>query len=193
MRAHGRGHGWVWNVGFAILFMVIGGVATLFGGKLLSGAPNQVSIQRFQDWRVMCVPPNEKGEGGGCSLQATIARDDGGTLVSLGVTDTAPGSQMQVVVPHGVMLDPGLGFSVGDGAPKVLPYETCTPQGCMVLVGLDSETLKAMKGATAGQVVVMPANGTPVAIPFSLKGFAEGLDALDDAKGSRDSLWGIFG
>ena len=133
-----------------------------------------------------------KGQGGGCSLTAQILREDGGALLSLSISDTAPGSQMSVVVPHGVMLEPGLGFSVGDGSLKVLPYETCMPQGCLVLVGLDSETLKAMKAATTGNVVVVPGNGSPVTIPFSLKGFAEGFAALADAKDREDSMWNFL-
>jgi len=74
-----------------------------------------------------------------------------------------------------------------------LPYETCLPQGCLVLVGLDSETLKAMQSATNGQVVVVPGNGSPVTIPFSLKGFAQGFAALQDAKDRRTSMWNFFG
>jgi invasion protein IalB len=140
----------------------------------------------------VCAPADDKGQGGGCRLEAQVARQDGGTLLSLSISDTAPGSQLTLMVPHGVLLDPGLGFSVADGALKVLPYETCVPQGCMVLVGLDTETLKAMRSAQSGQVVVVPGNGTPITIPFSLKGFAAGFDALEDAKGGG-SIWNIFG
>ena len=192
MHAH-NSRRWIWNGAFAVLFMIVGGAIALTGEHFMSGASNQMSVERYQDWRVICAPPDEKGEGGGCSLTAQIVRDDGGTLVSLSITDTAPGSQMQVVVPHGVLLDPGLGFSVGDGSLRVLPYETCMPTGCMVLVGLDSETLKAMKSAASGQVVVVPGNGSPVTIPFSLKGFAEGFAALEDAKSRRDSMWSFLG
>jgi invasion protein IalB len=190
---HGRsGRHWIWNVGFALVFMVVGGAAALVGQSMLTGrSTNEVSIKRYQDWRVVCSPANDKGEGGGCRLEATIARQDGGTLLSLAIDNTEPGSQMSIVVPHGVLLERGLGFSVGDGSLKVFPYETCVPQGCVVLVGLDSETLKAMRSAQAGQVVLVPGNGQALPIPFSLKGFNEGLEGLDDAKGGG-SVLGIF-
>jgi len=189
---HGHLRFWVWNIGFAVLFMIAGGALTLVGERLLSSPSQEMSVQRFQDWRVVCAPPDEKGQGGGCSLSSQVVRDEGGTLLSLAINDTAPGSQMSVVVPHGVLLDPGLGFSVGDGALKVLPYETCMPAGCLVLVGLDSETLKAMKASQSGQVVVVPGNGSPVTLPFSLKGFAEGFAALEEAKARRDSMWSFL-
>jgi invasion protein IalB len=190
---HGRsGRHWVWNIAFAVVFMVVGGVVALLGQHFLAGsAKNEMSIKRFQDWRVVCTPADDKGQGGGCRLEATIARSDGGALLSLAIEDTAPGSQMSIVVPHGVLLDPGLGFSIGDGSLKVLPYETCVPQGCMVMVGLDSETIKSMRAAQSGQVVVVPGNGQPITIPFSLKGFNEGLEGLEDAK-SGGSMFGIF-
>jgi invasion protein IalB len=183
---------WAWRVGFAVVFMVVGGALALLGQKLTSGPSHEMSVQRFQDWRVVCAPADDKGQGGGCAMSAQIIREDGGTLLSLSINDTAPGSQMSVVVPHGVLLDPGLGFSVGDGALKVLPYETCMPAGCLVLVGLDSETLKAMKASTSGQIVVVPGNGSPVTIPFSLKGFAEGFAALEEAKDRRSSMWSFL-
>jgi invasion protein IalB len=183
---------WAWNIGFAALFMVVGGAVALLGQRLVSGPSTEMSVKAYQDWRVVCMPPNDKGEGGGCTLSAQIAREDGGTLVSFSISDTAPGSQMTVIVPHGVMLEPGLGFSIGDGALRVLPYETCVPQGCMVLIGLDSETLKSLRAAANGSIVVVPGNGSPITIPFSLKGFSEGFDALDDAKASRESIWNIF-
>lgn len=188
--AHGARH-WAWNVGYAAVFMVIGGIVALVGQHLLVPSAGQLSVETYQDWRVVCAPGNDK-QPGGCSLSTQLNRDDGGALLSLSITDTAPGSQMSVVVPHGVLLEPGLGFSVGDGALKVLPYETCMPQGCLVLVGLDSETLKAMQGAQTGQIVVVPGNGSPVTIPFSLKGFAQGFAALKDAKDSRDSMWSFL-
>ena len=183
---------WGWRIGYAVVLMIAGGVVALLGERLFSGPSHEMSVQRFQDWRVVCAPADEKGEGGGCTLSAQVSRDDGGTLLSLSIDDTAPGSQMRVIVPHGVLLDPGLGFSVGDQALKVLPYETCLPAGCMVLVGLDSETLKAMKSSASGQIVVVPGGGSPVTIPFSLKGFAEGFAALDEAKSSRNSMWSLF-
>ncbi len=192
MHAHGRSH-WVWNVGFAVLFMVVGGLVALVGEHFISPAADQLSVEKYDDWRVVCAPADAEGKGGGCSLSTQLTRDDGGSLLSLSVADTAPGSQLSVVVPHGVLLEPGLGFSVGDGSLKVLPYETCMPQGCLVLVGLDSETLKSMQNAQTGQIVVVPGNGSPITIPFSLKGFAKGFAALQDAKDRRDSMWSFLG
>jgi invasion protein IalB len=48
-----------------------------------------------------------------------------------------------------------------------------------------------MRGAQSGQVVVVPGNGQPITIPFSLKGFSEGFEGLEEAK-SGGSMFGIF-
>jgi invasion protein IalB len=143
----------------------------------------ELAVKPFQDWRAVCeLRGNQRTN---CKLMAQVARARGGPLLSLSVDDPTPGSSLQVMVPQGVMLDPGLGFSVGDGALRVLPYETCVPAGCMVLVPLDRNMLQALKSSNEGNVIVVPGNGPPVTIQFSLKGFAEGIAYLEQT--ARDS------
>ena len=180
---HDRTRFWVRNIGFAVIFMIVGGALTLVGDRLLSNTANETRIATYQDWNVICPPAST--EGAECSLSSQRSG-----VLSLVIGGKLPG--LQVWVPHGVLLDPGLGFSVGDSALKVLPYETCMPQGCLVLVGLDSETLKTMQTAQAGQVVLVPGNGTPVTLPFSLKGFSDGYAALESAKDRRNSIWNFL-
>ena len=56
---------------------------------------------------------------------------------------------------------------------------TCTNIGCIALVTVDADTLKALQSNMAGQVsVAAPNNAQPVNIPFSLKGFADGYASL---------------
>ena len=180
------------RIGLAVVLLIVGGVIALIGERLLGGGntagANEVRVVPFQDWRVIC-----SNAQGGCTLNSDVLRDTGGTLVSLVINNPAPGSTMAVTVPHGVMLDSGLGFSIADEPMRVRPYEACNAQGCFAFVTLDADTVKSLIANRAGQVVVVPGNGTPVTIPFSLKGFADGYAELQKASARRNSIFSFLG
>ena len=179
------------RIGLAVVLLVVGGVIALVGERMLGGntaGANEVRVVPFQDWRVIC-----SNQQGGCTLNSDVLRDTGGTLVSLVINSPNAGSTMAVTVPHGVMLDSGMGFSIADEPMRVRPYEACNAQGCFAFVTLDADTVKSLIANMAGQVVVVPGNGTPVTIPFSLKGFADGYAELQKASARRNSIFSFLG
>lgn len=180
------------RAGIVVLLLVAGGVLTLAGERLLGGAaPNELRIATFQDWRVICPPLTQATPN--CALTSEVTRDTGGVLLTLSLVDPAPGSQLSLTVPHGVLLDPGLGFSIGPEPTRVRPYETCTNQGCIALVTVDADTLKALNTNMGGHVAVAaPNNAQPINIPYSLKGFSDGYGALQRAKGRRTGLFSFL-
>ena len=181
-----------------ILLLLAGGVLAIAGERLLGGStsPNEMRITAFQDWQLVCpaltpATPN-------CALRTEVNRDTGGVILTLAMTDPAPGSTMSLTVPNGVMLEPGMGFSIGTEPTRVRPFETCTAQGCIAMVTLDADTLKSLQNNMGGQVVVAPpppptgAAAQPVNIPFSLKGFPEGYAELQRAKARRTGLFSFL-
>jgi invasion protein IalB len=125
-----------------------------------------------------------------CTLTIEVVNQQG-VLVALGMND--PTSRLVVTVPHGIALEPGLGFSVGGEPMRIHPFETCTQVGCIAHVPVDAETLQLMRDSTEGQITVQPRTGQqqqPVNIPFSLNGFAEGHAALAREHARRtSSVW----
>jgi invasion protein IalB len=176
------------RAGIVILLLAAGGVITLAGERLLGGvAPNEMRISTFQDWRVIC-PPLTKATPN-CALTSDVLRDTGGTLLTLSVLDPSAGGQLSLTVPHGVLLDPGLGFAIGSEPTRVRPYETCSNQGCIALVTIDADTLKALNSNMGGHVAVaVPNNPQPINIPYSLKGFADGFGELQRARARRTGM-----
>ena len=176
----------------ALLFA--GGVMALIGERLMgggAGGANETRVTTFLDWRVICPPftpatPN-------CALTLDVLRDTGGILMTVSILDPAPNSPLSLTVPHGVLLDSGIGFSIGTEPMRVRPYETCNNAGCIALVTVDADTLKALSGNMQGQVVLaVPGNTMPVTIPFSLRGFGDGFAELQRAKARRTSYFGFL-
>ncbi|MEA2824181.1 MAG: hypothetical protein QOF03_663 [Alphaproteobacteria bacterium] len=181
------------RTGIGVAMLAAGGVMALAGERLFGGrvAPNEMRIMTFQDWRVICPPLTDATPN--CALTADVLRDTGGILLTISMNDPGPGSQLSLTVPHGVLLEPGLGFMVGSEPVRVRPYETCTNTGCIALVTVDADTLKSLSGNMAGQVSVAAPNAQqPVNIPFSLKGFAEGYGELQRSKTRRTGVIGFL-
>ena len=181
------------RTGIGVVLLAAGGVIALAGERLFGGrvGANEVRITTFQDWRVICPPLTEATPN--CALTEDVLRDTGGILLTISMTDPAPGSPLSLTVPHGVLLESGLGFTVGSEPVRVRPYETCTNTGCIALVTVDADTLKSLSGNMAGQVTVAAPNAPqPVNIPFSLRGFAEGFGELQRAKSRRTGVIGYL-
>jgi len=181
------------RTGVGVALLLAGGAIALAGERLLGGgiAPNEVRITTFQDWRVVCPPLTAATPN--CALTEDVLRDTGGVLLTIAMTDPAPGSTLSLTVPHGVLLEPGMGFTIGSEPVRVRPYETCTNTGCVVLVTVDADTLKSLSVNMAGQISVAAPNAQqPINIPFSLKGFAEGYGELQRTKTRRTGVIGFL-
>jgi invasion protein IalB len=181
------------RAGTILLLLAAGGAIALAGERLLGGgiAPGELRIRTFMDWRVVC--PAITPQTPDCALTTEVQRDTGGVLLTVSMTDPTPGQNLTLTVPHGVMLESGLGFSIGTEPVRVRPYETCTVAGCIALVTVDADTLKSLVGNMGGQVAVAaPNNPQPINIPFSLRGFAEGFDELERARARRTGLFSFL-
>jgi len=169
------------------LIFVAGGATAIIGDRLISdGTGDAVRVIGFEDWRVICPPTSEADQN--CTLSLEVIPNQ----VSLTLNDPAPGSPIRIVVPHGVFLEPGLGVSVGDQPLEIYPYATCLPGGCFADIPLEAAMIELMRTNMNGQIVVVPAAGSPVTIPYSLNGFADGYASLQEERDNRNSMWGFL-
>ena len=176
----------VLTIAIPVLIFFAGALTAIVGQRLLSsGGADEMRILAFEDWRVVCPPRSDEAD---CELSSNVVPGQ----ISMVVDDPTLGSRLRVIVPHGVFLDPGLGFSIGDQPLQVYQFETCVQAGCFVLVTIDTTTLELLRDNMNGEVVVVPAAGTPVTVPYSLNGFAEGFDALVDERARRNSMWNFL-
>jgi invasion protein IalB len=175
------------TIAVAVLIFIAGGATAILGQRLVlgGGAGDELRVIAFEDWRVVCPPRSDEID---CELSSNVVPGQ----VSMVLDDPTLGSRLRVVVPHGVFLDSGLGFSIGDQPLQVYQFETCLQSGCFALVTIDTATLELMRNNTNGEVVVVPAAGSPVTVPYSLNGFSEGYDALVQERARRNSMWGFL-
>ena len=177
------------NLLLAVGLVVLGVVLTIGAQTLLGrGARDAATVEGFDDWRLECPAPSVTERG--CELgQVVIDQRSKVSLVRLVIHMGSEPPTMTVAVPHGVLLEPGIGLVFGEQAPKMFAYRTCDTNACKADVALDSELENNLRNNEGGKVTVTDRNGKPFVIPFSLKGFTRGLDTAYDEASVRNSWW----
>ena len=154
----------------------LGMLATLGVTNLVHGN-NETTARVYGDWRLNCPPATAKPSP--CTLTQDIMQNGTGTtLVHIELAQSEGEKRLAVVVPHGVLIPPGLGLGIGSAQIQVLKYQTCDQVGCFVVQPLNDATLDALREADSGRIVVVSRDGQEVAFPYSLKGFSTGMRML---------------
>lgn len=140
--------------------------------------------EMFRDWAVNCEtipadPPSGPGTRICEMVQQVDHQETGQRVLAFSVRLNEAGQPVAVVIaPFGLRLSEGLRVRIGDAEVAQMPFETCLPEGCLVVAPLDQSVITAMQGATEGAVVLLSRTGEAVAVPMSFLGFTAALERL---------------
>lgn len=165
-----------------ILSTVALGVALMTNTAI---AEDDIKKTTYKDWIGACVEINGQER---CQIQQTLMiepknkaedEDKKGFMVQLTVIKEGDRHFMNVLVPKGVDLRPGVMLQVDQGDQMRVPYATCNNIGCLSIVGIDKpleELLKKGKEMTIGFIPF----GTkdPIGVKASLIGFTEAFKSI---------------
>jgi invasion protein IalB len=178
----------------ALAVFVVGGIAGWIGRGVLAGAPDVPTIQMFQDWRLGC--PASTVKDASCELSQEVISEQAHARVArlVMIRDKDKGMVLAVTMPLDVLLEPGMGLKFDNEDLRAYQYKTCTEEGCVAVIPVDAQLLASLdKAKDASVVVVAEQNAKTVAIPFSLKGYAEARKAFLGNEAKRSSwfrgLW----
>ena len=172
----------------AVSAFALGAIVVLGALYLLHGV-TEASARVYGDWRLNCPPASASVSR--CALTQDIMQSGTGvTLVHLEFAKFDDERRLTIVVPHGVLLKPGLGFGIGKAPLRVLKYLTCDQVGCVVLLPLDEATFTALQNGDTGRIVVVARDGQESAFPYSLQGFGDGASMLGWEAFKRSSWLG---
>ncbi len=142
---------------------------------------NETTEDRFiEAWTLRCLPATESQPRTCRMVQSAVASEGGQRLLLVAVGRFGPERLLGAVisVPIGVRLPPGISLWVDDRKPWKFPFERCTPGGCQVRALLNEELLQSLKTGLVGRVTFQGADGQPITVDFSLKGFTAALSEL---------------
>jgi invasion protein IalB len=165
---------------FAVFAGLCAVSAALWAGSMGSAVAQGEIRGTHGDWQVRCdTPPGARLEQ--CALiQNVTAEDQQDVGLSVIVLKTADGKAriLRVLAPLGVLLPSGLGLKIDAADVGRAGFVRCLPNGCIAEVILEDTLIGQMKTGAQATFIVFRTPEEGVGIPISLKGFAEGFDAL---------------
>jgi invasion protein IalB len=136
---------------------------------------------KFGQWALVCSEPKSKEEKQVCSLvQALVERDSQKLMFRVTVTYGPKGNLvLRIDSPTGVALQKGVEFSPDEVKIYRMPFQTCLPRGCSALLVMEDDLKQDLQKSEKGTITVYALSGQAVRALAELKGFADGLAALD--------------
>jgi invasion protein IalB len=172
--------------------LVIGAVALVIGllvGWAVRGAAtyntSTQAVTAYGSWRVACPAATQANVN--CEIvQDVLDSQTHSEIVRIAIGKMPDGKPvLDMVLPLGVALEPGVGLVLGTEPMHTAKYRTCTQQGCVVDIPIDLKLQKELGAGKDGRLLVAsPQDTKPIAIPVSLTGLADAQRAYkrDEAK-----------
>ena len=130
----------------------------------------------FSDWTKLCFRGVE-GAGTKMVCRTSINGKWDTGLIALKVDliereDTAV-TRLQIFVPPGSFLQPGMKLTVDKSSSMAIPYTICVGNGCVAASVADANFVRAMESGRALSLEGVNANVVAVITPLPLDGFAK--------------------
>ena len=181
--------------------LVIGAVTLVVGlvvGWALRGVTGYnmatQSMTTFDAWRVACPAANQKDVT--CEMVQDIVDSQSHSEIARVAIGKPPGGKptIDVTMPLGVALEPGVGLVLGTEPMRTAKYRTCTQQGCIVDIPIDDKLQASLDAGKDGRLLFAGANDNkPIAIPLSLKGYGAAKRAYNNGEAKRSSwFWRMW-
>jgi len=147
--------------------------------------PAMTVVGNFGQWALVCGQVKDKDGKEACSLvQALVERESQKLVFRLTVAYGPKGNLvLWIDSPTGVALQKGLEFSPDAVKLYRMPFQSCLAQGCSALLIMPDELKQELGKSEKGTITVYALNGQAVKAVTELKGFSDGLAALDKRRG----------
>ncbi len=134
------------------------------------------------NWTVTCALTDQSGAKRQCSAVLRIAQTDKNgaqRVVFSWVLGHQDGKLESILlIPPGLLIQPGVEVKIGDKETRKLVYSLCQPDHCEAVLPLDDVMVKGLSAAATTEVTVYAVNGSAVKFTVNMKGFAQALSDL---------------
>lgn len=180
------------SIGFAGLVLL--SVAAF--GQTKPAAPPPVSSQpevttaSFGAWTLRCQTRHEATvDTRICEIdQGIVPQGEQRPIAQIGIGRPSPKDELHVtaIVPNNITLPSSVKLTNGDKDPGVeLTWRRCVPIGCLADAVLKDDVARAWRAETAentGHLIFVAADGRTLNVQFTLRGFAQAMDAYSKEK-----------
>jgi len=167
-------------------------VTALFSGGTAAFSQAKPKVQA-SGWFKTC---NEEGENKICNTQFQIVTNTRQVVTALSLIEVSGKVNrkvFQIMVPTARSLPPGIQVTVDGKQSTAIPYAFCRPSICAAEVQLNDNLVKVFKAGGELNITSVNFQGTPNAVPVTLKGFTAAydgppVDQTDPAVASQEKL-----
>ncbi|MGY6645617.1 MAG: invasion associated locus B family protein [Salinarimonas sp.] len=160
------------------------------GQAPMAPAPTQdggpVTVEVFPEpsqteWTKVCGT-DPSTEANICYTTRDFISEDGEPLMAVAVYDIEggdpdePNKVVRMLMPLGLLLQPGIRFAADQNRPTNGSYAICFPNGCFAEATIDEERLDQFKAGETLNVSVQNQIGQVVTFAVPLEGFTEGFE-----------------
>lgn len=141
--------------------------------------PDPISTKDFQNWIVECFKTERSDED--CQAFQRVTMNDGkdvALVVTMTLAESIDTMDIQIAVPLGVQLPPGMVIRFDSGRDNRVPFSRCTQQGCLVEGRITAELAYSFENEGSASVTVLVPDDGPFTIPLSLLGLNDALDHI---------------
>lgn len=132
-------------------------------------------------WNLVCSTTTEA-----CAMEQNGKGPDGSDIMVVNIRkitprDTPQGSVdtvMSVLVPLGVLLQPGLGIQIDSGEKIRGGFAQCERSGCLLEAPMPPAMVAGMKKGVTAKFTIMVPPKNEIEVPISLSGFTAAFNAL---------------
>lgn len=130
-------------------------------------------------WTVRCQESDKAKEH--CEVfQRLIVKESGARVAefAIGFPEKKDAARGVVVLPLGILLQPGVEMKIDEGKAYAFKVRYCTQAGCFAYVNLDQALLDLMKNGEVARFVFKSADGKDVNLSMPLTGFGKALKEI---------------
>ena len=155
--------------------------AALFGalGVALLGYSGTASAQQQQPpqgWFKACTKQEEVDV---CNVQFMLRADSGQLLTAVNLIEVEGKVNrrvLQIAVPTGRLIPPGVGLQIDGGATQKIDYAICVPDRCVAEAQLTDEIVNSFKRGSEVTLTSVNFQNQPNPMKITLKGFTDAYD-----------------
>lgn len=146
------------------------------------GAKQEIKTEDHQDWRVECGK-DETGKTV-CNMYQRLIWDGDQTVQALMVMvvmaerNEKPIPRMRLITPLGAILPPGMLLVLEEGKETAVPFQVCTPEGCIINLDMADDVIDQLKSRNGLKVGYLRPDGKMARLEVSLKGFTKALERV---------------
>jgi invasion protein IalB len=168
---------------FALSHNVVGQESDKKAEVEASAVPEE---EQKNPWSVRC---NELAEGeevseakrGRCEVYQRLVMAESGQRLAefaIGFPEDQENARGVVIMPLGILLNPGVQMMIDDGDPFTFKVRYCNQGGCFAYLSLSEEVLKMLKKGNEASFLFMEPGGKTVRVNMSLMGLTKALKGI---------------